>query len=308
MSTAHASQPAAPAPKSKTPSRIATITASINRGPVLLDTLRGLKRQTVMPDESIVAVVKESDCPVDPEELPWVKRVLSAPGVCHQQNAAIDALGPDIDFVLIMDDDMELHATYLERMRQYFLDHPDVVAINGTLLKNGDVSREDAVRLVVEHQANPRDEHWEPSGDWGGLYGCNMSFRRTVLDKERFDEGLPLYAELSEVDYGVRVRQHGRVGNYFALKAVHLQYSGGRMKGQKQGFSQIINAVYLARKGRFNFWRILFKFVLRYPLVNLFFLLKGDKKVDRWGRLKGNAYAYWCLLRGKPDPNLIHNL
>jgi hypothetical protein len=66
--------------------------------------------------------------------------------------------------------------------------------------------------------------------------------------KERFDERLPLYGWLEDVDFGGQLAGIGRIDKLTAARGVHLGIKQGRQSAVRLGYSQIANPTYLSRK------------------------------------------------------------
>src|SRR5690606_30638203 len=79
-------------------------------------------------------------------------------------------------------------------------------------------------------------------------YGCNMAFRRSAIEGVRFDERLPLYGWLEDVDFSAQAGRKGVLLKSETLVGVHLGVKGGRTSGVRFGYSQIVNPVYLLGK------------------------------------------------------------
>jgi len=74
------------------------------------------------------------------------------------------------------------------------------------------------------------------------------------------------------------------------------------------GVSQIINPLYMYRKGTFNSLpRLLRRYWLPVIFANASGALLGrqSEHVDRRGRLKGNMLGVWHVLRGQIDPEMM---
>uniref|UniRef100_UPI00195349D0 glycosyltransferase family 2 protein n=1 Tax=Escherichia coli TaxID=562 RepID=UPI00195349D0 len=64
-------------------------------------------------------------------------------------------------------------------------------------------------------------------------YGCNMTVRLSVIHAHgiRFDEDLPLYAWLEDVDLSRRMAPYGRIVGSATMRGVHLGSKRGRSSG-----------------------------------------------------------------------------
>ena len=124
----------------------AIMIASTNRPTVLRETLLSLWSQTVRPGQVVVSVAKPEDVPDDVSRDPRVQVLIAPKGSASQRNYAIDSLQRHIDIVTFLDDDVELESVYLEMVSRFLEDHPEVVVVDGTVLKNGDVERPEAIR------------------------------------------------------------------------------------------------------------------------------------------------------------------
>ena len=86
--------------------------------------------------------------------------------------------------------------------------------------------------------------------DQPGAYGCNMIARFSAMPDIRFDENLPLYGWLEDLDFSARLRTKGRVVEASRCVGVHLGVKNGRSPGRQIGYSHIANPLcHLARKG-----------------------------------------------------------
>lgn len=285
----------------------AVIIATTGRPAVLRQTIDSLSKQTSPPSQIIVVYAKEGDIDSNLSYREGLEVIRGRPGLTTQRNDGIDALEARVQLVTFIDDDIELSEHYLFNCREFFKGHPKVAAANGELLADGKITREDAKRLLCETKSSlpPISEH-RPSR---GLYGCNMTFRRKVLEKERFDERLRLWAYLEDFDIGIRSRRHGETVAIPACVAVHLAEPSGRISYRRRGFSQIMNSAYLVRKGvipRREFWRVhIFMSMIRSNLIGT--LVKSDHRA-RWEGFIGNTIAMSLILRNRIEPELAEQI
>jgi hypothetical protein len=134
-----------------------------------------------------------------------------------------------------------------------------------------------------------------------------MSLRSSAIGENRFDERLPLYAWLEDIDFSHRLSKLGILLKSGRLYGVHLGIKRGRTSGVRFGYSQIANVVYLNKKGTMQ--PGLGRKLLTSQLTsNLLKSVTPEPYIDRRGRLKGNLLAVWDLITGKLDPGRISKL
>ncbi len=107
----------------------------------------------------------------------------------------------------------------------------------------------------------------------------------------------PLWV-LEDVDFCRRLAQFGRVVKDPALLGVHLGVKAGRTSGDRFGYSQIVNPVYLWRKGTLRWDRALGQ-MARNLAANLAGALKPEPWIDRRGRIRGNLKGLFDLSLGR---------
>ena len=288
--------------------RIAVILASLGRHDIVSETNRRLAFQTRPPDLVCISVANPEDAP-RPEDAGASEIVLSPLGSCAQRNRGLEQIGNDADIVTFFDDDFVPSPTYLERLESYFQEHPDIAGVTGLVLADGvtgpGLSFDDADRIIADHSPTPMNEATrieQPS-----LYGCNMSYRRKAIEGLHFDESLPLYGWLEDVDFSARVRQRGPMIKTDAVSGVHLGVKGGRTSGVRLGYSQVVNPIYLHRKRTITAPHSA-TLILRNMAANHAKALAPEPYVDRWGRVKGNWLAIKDVLSGNVEPQRILSL
>jgi hypothetical protein len=122
-----------------------------------------------------------------------------------------------------------------------------------------------------------------------------------------FDERLPLYGWLEDVDFSRQIARFGRIVSTEATRGVHLGVKLGRQPGVKLGYSQVANPLYLIGKGTMSPRRALL-LIARNLAANTLRSLRAEPWVDRRGRLVGNCWAVLDLLTGRLDPRRIQVL
>jgi GT2 family glycosyltransferase len=125
--------------------------------------------------------------------------------------------------------------------------------------------------------------------------------------KALFDEGLPFYGWLEDVDFSRTLAALGDIVLSEAQRGVHLGIKSGRQPGLRLGYSQVANPIYLIRKGTMSWERALW-LLARNLAMNLLFALTPEPFVDRAGRLRGNVKAIAELFTGELHPERIRTL
>jgi GT2 family glycosyltransferase len=291
------------------PASIAVLIASRRRPGELSATVDSIRRQTYKPVQIILSVFDESD--VSPQLIRDrdVTICMGNSGNPVQLNAGLKLLVDEVSVISILDDDVELSRNYLKGVVRAFRTNPGLVGVDASLLANGNISRQGAINILThydaEHSEVPEVSDLKDYRIGRGLYGCCMSFRRTVLDLVQFDERLPLYAWLGDTDMSIRAQRYGRCAQLLDTCLVHLAVSSGKLSGKRFGYSQIMNPVYLAKKGVLTWTEVFKVHLLKCFAGNMVGLLRRDKNIDRASRLAGNMIAVTRLLSGKVDPEYI---
>ena len=212
--------------------RISVVISTYNRPADLRNALESLSIQSLMPFE--VLVVDDSDGTVAEDVVEPLREVIRErgsrleyvrntrkKGLTVARNLGVDRSGGDV--VLFIDDDVVLDKDYVRHIAGVYSSHPGAVGVQG--FHGGDFSPSLTGRL-----GNAIDRAfmvWFYSKDsckvmpsfyptyphvatrvipcqW--FSGCNMSYRREVFVKERFDEALSRYCPGGEdLDFSYRV-------------------------------------------------------------------------------------------------------
>lgn len=290
---------------------IAVGIATTGRREILTEALRDLSHQTRRPDKVFVCPATDLDFDhVRAAELPFPIFVVRGPrGLPAQRNAILD-VARDSAVLVFFDDDFFASPSYLAEVEACLTAEPAVVAVTGNVIADGvtgpglDVASARAFLASFEHR--PADY---PLTELYNAYGCNMAIRLAAVDSHglRFDENLPLYGWLEDVDFCRQLAPYGRIVRNEHMVGVHLGSKGGRTSGVRFGYSQIANPLYLWRKGTFRFDRALLQ-MSRNILANLAHLIWPEPWVDRRGRALGNVLGFLDLVRGRLHPKGILDL
>ena len=288
--------------------RLAVGIATVGRPSLLEAVLQELKTQTRPPDRIVVCAPRAED--IGNIAGDGVDVVVGPRGLTRQRNAIVERLD-DFDIVQFFDDDFVPEATYLAEIERTFAAAPEIVMITGNVIADGIVGPGFDIaaargKLLSAPAPAPGAGRIEPVENG---YGCNMAVRLAAVRAAgcRFDERLPLYGWLEDVDFSLQLARRGRIVRLGTARGVHLGIKQGRQSGIRLGYSQIANAVYLSRKGTCPWPRSL-RQISRNVAMNLARSLRPEPYIDRAGRLKGNLKAFRDLVAGRLDPQRILDL
>lgn len=285
---------------------VAVVIASTGRPKILDQTLNIVFEGSRIPDETVVALAQKSDLPEDTDNRKRAAVYVSPKGLAKQRNYGLSKLQKTHDIVIFVDDDLFVHEDYIEKIVSNFKEDPDLVLIMGHILQNGDISAEGAIELLKKPVDNNRG-CVITTARWGSVYGANMAFRGDFFESHSFDERLPQYSYMEDVDIGTLARRQGKVGYSFDAVCVHLRTPSGRVNYVKLGYCEVTNPVYLASKGTIPMSAAVFQHCIKIPVANFlkgFFL--GDRA--RRDRLSGNLTAFSMLLRGRIYPEHLEQM
>ncbi len=283
---------------------------STGRSDILAGTVPLIDKQTRLPEKIVLCTLKPSDVPANIGEgmkVP-VTALLSTPGLAKQRNQILREHA-DMDILLFLDDDFLMAPNYIAEVERLFLEQSDIVVATGDVLVDGigtpGIQVAEGAVILKALLEDPEDSPETLENVYNG-YGCNMSLRMDVLRREniQFDENLPLYCWLEDVDLSRLLAKHGRIVKSYRQRGIHLGVKSGRTSGIKLGYSQIANPHYLARKGTMLTSKAVIM-AAKNVLANAAGSFSPESWIDRKGRLKGNGLALLDLLRGRISPSGI---
>src|SRR5580704_12167584 len=282
---------------------IAVVVATLGRPDIVTAMLNHLlETQTVKPTAVIVSCVLHEDAG-NTASLPAVRVVTGRPGSSAQRNAGLAALPTGIDVVVFFDDDFVADANWLAAAARTFRDEPEVVAFTGRVLADGvkggpGLSFDDAVRILGAVDRPAPRSHIEPCCP----YGCNMAFRLSAIGDLRFDERLVLYGWLEDRDFSAALaKRGGRLIKCASASGVHMGVKVGRVAGDRFGYSQVVNPIYMLRKGTMTVGQVA-SHLFRNITSNVTRALRPEPFIDRRGRLRGNLRGLADVLQGCIEP------
>jgi glycosyltransferase involved in cell wall biosynthesis len=281
------------------------VICSANRPHILAETVDSLLRgQSVPAKQIIISVFNQEHVAAETMAEPGVRIVLSGkPGTCVQRNVAAKLV--QTRYTLFLDDDLELASNFIESMEHLLDEAEDAIAATGFLVVDGarwdtGLARKFAVSSVLNYvREHENHDHKE---------GQNIFVRTRIFANVLFDENLPLYGWLEDLDFATNILPYGRIIMNTETCWAHLGVSGGRTTGLRFGYSQIVNPFYLWRKnGKPGLTRIIFGYWLRYLAYNCrrALIKNPNDRSDRSGRFAGNMIALGHLLAGRVDPSYI---
>lgn len=288
--------------------KIAVAIATTGRPDIVGQMLLRLKRQTRAPDQVLVVGAADKDLP-NRQSFGGVDFVLNSKGSSKQRNRALDLIGTAFDIVIFFDDDFVPARDFIAGVERLMREHPEVVAASGHLLADGfrsaGLSFAEADELISRHE---QGQPGEPIiTDQVGAYGCNMIFRLAALPQARFDEALPLYGWLEDLDFSAGFAKVGRIVETGLCAGVHLGAKSGRSAGLQLGYSQIANPLYLAGKGTMPRKRAIIM-ACKNIIANSLKSVSPEPYIDRRGRLRGNLVAIGDLIRRRIHPMRVMDL
>lgn len=286
--------------------RLAVIIPTLGRSGHVAHLLGYLAGQARLPDEVILSAPNATHVEM-PESSPFpVSLVFGPKGSAVQRNTALESALGRFDIVTFFDDDFVPSVQYLDQIEKAFADNAGWAVVMGRVVRDGasnaGLTWEDAETALREAEGKVYDG--PPVVDHIGAYGCNMSFRCSMVGDLRFDERLVLYGWQEDIDFTCQMRPRGRVVCVTSIRGVHLGIKSGRVSGKQFGYSQVANAIYLIRKGTVPASFAL-PLMFRNIAANLAKSLRPESYVDRRGRLMGNLLAIYHVATGRIEPEYI---
>jgi GT2 family glycosyltransferase len=289
--------------------RIGVAIATAGRPHIVRKTVAELRKQTRPVDTIYVCAPEQTDVADLKSASPVVCVKLGLRGSCAQRNAIIEQATNE-DIIVFFDDDFLPHRNYMANLESIFICQPEIVMVTGTVIVDGIIGPgldfEEAQRILSMDQFTIKAPIIEEV--YNG-YGCNMAVRAKTIRDHRtlFDEALPLYGWLEDIDFSRRLARYGRVVKASDVRGVHLGHKKGRQAGLLLGYSQVANPIYLARKGTMS-WRRAMSQLARNVAANCWRAILPETYIDRRGRLLGHGFAIADLLSGKLDPRRVLEL
>lgn len=290
--------------------RLIVAYATAGRKSLLPRVIEELRKQTRLPDAIYVCPAAEDDYDVAHNpDFPCAIHTVSGPrGLPAQRNAILRA-NHGSDLIVFFDDDFVPSSTFLAETEALFAREADIVMATGHVLADGingpGIELEQAVSIVSQNTL----DHMERLDDVFNAYGCNMVLRSAPAEAYAvfFDENLPLYGWWEDVDFSRRMAPYGRIVRSNRLQGVHMGSKSGRSPGQRLGYSQVANIVYMMQKGTIPTATGLIR-ISRNVVANALKQFSPEPWVDRRGRFLGNLKAIGDCLKEAADPGKATSL
>lgn len=295
------------------------VIATRNRPDDLLNTVRSLVAQTVLPAE-LVVVDSSDETPTRTE----IEALCSSAGIkldyhhpaprglTVQRNVGIDrSTGDPVFFV---DDDVWLDPDcHDEVLKEYEKWGPELGGVRATPKRPARPSRGTRVYRRVfgiggwwpEASGKVRPGFYaEGVSDSAGVRkleyfnGWFMSYRREVFEHERFDEALAGYGYKEDIDFSYRVSRRYTLVQTPKARCDHLKSGASRMSSHQLQRMNLANQFYLHRKLMPQ--TLFHKAALWWAWIGLFILNLGKAVQTRDpGLVTGMLAGAWEQLRGR---------
>ncbi len=150
------------------------------------------------------------------------------------------------ELVTFFDSDVVLHAEYIEKILEVFMEHPDAMGVQGWIVnsgkrKQGRISKTLSRIFFLERLTKNRCSFSEyPSIltrtiNCESLSGANMTYRREVFGEFNFDESLKKYCYMEDVLFSHSVFQKHTKGLFMTpyAKCIHKSSETGRAESKE---------------------------------------------------------------------------
>lgn len=289
--------------------KIAVLIPTHGRKTLLTRLIAHLEQQTRPPDLVLISASEYTQVEVPPSTRLEVSCAFGKQGLTAQRNLALARVLSAYDIAVFFDDDFLPADDYLQVLETAFAMHPDWAGLTGVVIRDGicgeGISFDDGVKILRDTEAASARQ--PEAAEELSTYGCNMAFRCSCVGDLRFDERLPLYGWQEDVDFSTQVGRRGRIIRLNTLRGVHLGIKSGRVSGVRFGYSQIVNPLYLMRKGTVPLSKGI-GLMARNMTANAMRSMWSEPYIDRRGRLRGNLLAIYHVLQRRIEPENILNL
>ena len=233
---------------------ISVVIPTINRARILQEMLQSLLAQTMMPKEVIIVDQSQDDSSehVVVELFKREKKDLILKyihdrrirGLTQARNRGIEASTGDT--VFFFDDDVVLKRNYLEEIMKAYDKYPEAVGIGG-VITNYEFLNASKIRFFndIFFRGIFRDERKEIFANYkrykepllaSKLSGGVASYKKSILDKIKFDESFSGYSFGEDVDFSLRLRAY----KLFITPHAQLEHKNESVSGEPRSPAQYL--------------------------------------------------------------------
>jgi len=297
--------------------KLSVIICTRNRFDDFKNTVSSLAKQNRLPDEFII--VDSSDVLQIEEYLNSIKLLFptryfhTQPGLTLQRNHGVrESTG---DLIYFFDDDVDLDANYIAEVEKIVANDAkhEIGTVGGRIVNTlekqpvtfrlwSDRKIFDLISFIFglgnfgsgrfRHSGMPTHPHAsKKSGYIECLSGCCMAFRREVFKKILFDENLPNYGLMEDVDISKRTLDLGYKIYYETSAAlVHNESPKNRLNLYHWAEMTVVNYAYLFHK---NWGRNRLRFIFFYWALVGLIVIHLRKKDGLSGTVNGMKKIKW---------------
>jgi GT2 family glycosyltransferase len=271
--------------------------------------LESVQKQSRLPDQIII--VDGSDHPIKElvesfKTLPLIYQTVRPPGLAKQRNVGIKLLRDDIDWVGMLDDDLELEAHCLQNLEEYLLSHPTHKGV-GLVINNQPVFKKHIYRSIFFTDREPgglitlsgsaaaiRPVEQDLEVEW--LYGGATFWNKSVFSEFSYDEWFSGVGYLEDVDFSYRVSRKYKLSLSAKSRCWHYQHPMKKEKLKAHAAWHFVAWWYFATKYNFN------KLIVLWSMFGVFLSNLGiglfKPQTNRLLSTLGNLKALWVIMTG----------
>jgi GT2 family glycosyltransferase len=188
------------------------------------------------------------------------------PSSARQRNYGIEQLPPSVEIIHFIDDDVTIQSRYFDTLSSVFHRHPRTGGVGGivreprwsisssitTLVQSFFLLNHPERGRVLWSGSTTNAQHPDPEGDnmlretsW--LNGCS-SYRRTLLERHRFDESLTGYSMLEDLDLSFRISQEAPLFVHPQAQLIHRRSTRNRFDAERYSHALTVHRRWFVEK------------------------------------------------------------
>lgn len=215
---------------------ISAVIATKNRTEQIMRLIESIQKQTIKVEEILI---------IDQSQNDYSNLFLYNPNIHYYHTPEIEGLtmarnfGIDNsigEYVLFLDDDLELLEDFNEKILLLFKSYPDVIGICGTQITY--LNRSSFyLRISRLFKIGPFRPEYSKKDQYNSISFRRMNkisggitmYRRSILNEHRFDENMIGYCLGEDADYSYSIQKYGVLLKSFEAKAHHYHNPSGRI-------------------------------------------------------------------------------